>query len=86
MLYALITAENEESLAFHRKMGYETKVEFCNCGYKFNRWLGLIWMEKRIKIVQSPSAFPTSWPVIVQGAKSFSNILDNLSISYLQEI
>ena len=86
VLYALITAENEESLAFHRKMGYETKVEFCNCGYKFNRWLGLIWMEKRIKIVQSPSAFPTSWPVIVQGAKSFSNILDNLSISYLQEI
>ena len=86
VLYALITAENEESLAFHRKMGYETKVEFCNCGYKFNRWLGLIWMEKRIKIVQFPSAFPTSWPVIVQGAKSFSNILDNLSISYLQEI
>ena len=81
MLYALITAENEESLAFHRKMGYETKVEFCNCGYKFNRWLGLVWMEKRIKSPQSPEYFPTPWCTIVQGAKTFSNILDNLSIS-----
>ena len=86
VLYALITSENAESIAFHAKTGYEKSVEFPNCGYKFNRWLGLIWMEKRIKIVQSPSAFPTPWPAIVQGAKSFSNILDNLSIPYLQEI
>ena len=81
VLYALITAENEESLAFHRKMGYETKVEFCNCGYKFNRWLGLIWMEKRIKIVQSPSGFPAPWRSIVQDAERFTNILDSLSLS-----
>ena len=86
VLYALITSENAESIAFHAKTGYKKSVEFPNCGYKFNRWLGLIWMEKRIKIVQSPSAFPTPWPAIVQGAKSFSNILDNLSIPYLQEI
>ena len=86
VLYALITAENAESIAFHEKMGYETKALFSNCGYKFNRWLGLIWMEKRTKIVQKPSDFPTSWRVIVQDAKSFSNILDNLSIPYLQEI
>ena len=86
VLYALITSENRESIVFHTKTGYERKVDFPNCGYKFNRWLGLIWMEKRIKIVQSPSAFPTPWPAIVQDAKSFSNILDNLSIPYLQEI
>jgi phosphinothricin acetyltransferase len=86
VLYALITSENRESIAFHAKTGYERKVDFPNCGYKFNRWLGLIWMEKRIKIVQSPSAFPTPWPAIVQDAKSFSNILDNLSIPYLQEM
>ena len=86
VLYALITSENRESIVFHKKTGYERKVDFPNCGYKFNRWLGLIWMEKRIKIVQSPSAFPTPWSEIVQDAKSFSNILDNLSIPYLQEI
>ena len=82
-IYALITAENESSIRFHQKMGYETTAEFPNCGFKFNRWLGLIWMEKRIKTVYSPSTFPKPWPAIVQGAKSFSNILDNLSLSYL---
>lgn len=81
VLYALITSENAGSLAFHKKMGYETKVEFSNCGYKFNRWLGLVWMEKRIKSPQSPEGFPTPWNVIVQDVKRISNILDNLSIS-----
>ena len=81
VLYALITAENAASIAFHKKMGYETKVEFSNCGYKFNRWLGLIWMEKRIKSAESPEGFPTPWNAIVQDAKRISNILDNLSIS-----
>ena len=81
VLYALITSENSASIGFHEKMGYETKVDFPNCGYKFDRWLGLIWMEKRIKIVHSPSGFPGSWLSIVQDAESFGNILDSLSLS-----
>ena len=80
VLYALITSENTESIAFHRKMGYETRVDFPNCGYKFNRWLGLVWMEKRIKIVHSPSGFPFACKSIVQDAKTFCNILDSLSL------
>ena len=80
VLYALITAENESSIRFHQKMGYETTAEFPNCGFKFNRWLGLIWMEKRIKTVHSPNAFPKPWPAIVQDAKTFRNILDSLSL------
>ena len=83
LLYALITAENSPSIGFHQRMGYETKAEFPNCGYKFNRWLGLIWMEKRIKSVQSPSGFPVPWSRIVQDVERISDILDNLSISYL---
>ena len=81
VLYALITAENTASIAFHEKMGYETKVEFSNCGYKFSQWLGLIWMEKRIKSPESPEGLPTPWKAIVQDVKRISNILDNLSIS-----
>ena len=81
VLYALITAENQESLRFHKKMGYLHKVEFCNCGFKFNRWLGLVWMEKRIKIVETPSAFPRPWLSIVQDAERFRNILGSLSLS-----
>jgi len=80
VLYALITSENASSLAFHEKMGYVAKVDFPNCGYKFDRWLGLTWMEKRIKIVHSPSGFPRPWRSIVQDAKTFRNILDTLSL------
>ena len=81
LLYALITSENKDSIDFHRKMAYEMKVDFPNCGYKFGRWLGLVWMEKRLKIVHSPNGFPVPWLAVVQGAESFSNILDNLSLS-----
>ena len=81
MLYALITAENTASIRFHEKNGYKFSVEFPNCGYKFGRWLGLVWMEKPIKIVQSPSGFPKPYSAIVQDAKTFSNILDSLSLS-----
>ena len=81
MLYALITAENTASIRFHEKNGYKFSVEFPNCGYKFGRWLGLVWMEKPIKIVQSPSGFPKPYLAIVQDAKTFSNILDSLSLS-----
>ena len=81
VLYALITAENSDSIAFHRKMGYELRVNFPDCGFKFGRWLGLVWMEKRLEIVHSPSAFPRPSSAIVQDAETFSNILDSLSLS-----
>jgi phosphinothricin acetyltransferase len=81
VLYALITSENTESIGFHQKNGYKIQADFPNCGFKFGRWLGLTWMEKRIKIVHSPSAFPRSWQTIVQDAETFSNILDSLSLS-----
>ena len=81
VLYALICAENRESVRFHEKMGYVLRAEFPDCGFKAGRWLGLIWMEKRLKIVESPSAFPRSWLSIVQDAERFANILDSLSLS-----
>ena len=81
VLYALITEENRESLRFHEKNGYLHRALFPDCGFKFDRWLGLVWMEKRLKIVHSPSAFPKPWLSIVQDAERFMNILDSLSLS-----
>ena len=81
VLYALITAENTASIGFHEKHGYKLQADFPDCGFKFGRWLGLVWMEKRLKIVHSPSAFPCPWQSIVQDAETFSNILDSLSLS-----
>ena len=81
VLYALITEENRESVRFHEKMGYLHRAQFPDCGFKHGRWLGLFWMEKRLKIVHSPSAFPCPWLSIVQDAERFNDILDNLSLS-----
>ena len=79
--YALVCSENQRSLDFHEKAGYIRRAELPECGYKFNRWLGLIWMEKRLKIVGNPSGFPVSWLSIVQKIENFTDILDNLSLS-----
>jgi len=37
-----------DSQIFHRQMGFEPVGTFHNCGYKFNRWYNMVWMEKQI--------------------------------------
>ena len=81
VLYSLITSENEASVRFHEKCGYRVRAEFPDIGYKFGRWLGLFWLEKRLKAVEIPSKMPTPWPVLMQDAQKISNILDTLSLS-----
>ena len=80
VLYAIVTAENARSVRFHEKMGYSVRGELPACGWKFGRWIGVIWLEKRLKIVQTPSNFPVPWTEVVQDAKNFSHILDSLSL------
>ncbi len=80
VLYAIVTAENARSRRFHEKLGYTLRAELPACGWKFDRWVGVIWLEKRLKIVQTPSNFPVPWMEVVQGAKNFSHILDSLSL------
>ena len=80
VLYALITQENTRSLRFHEKLGYREMVLFPDCGFKFGRWLGLIWMEKRLKIVEIPTSYPTPWSTIIENAQNFGGILDILSL------
>ena len=81
VLYALITQENMGSLRFHERRGYRFSVLFPDCGFKFGRWLGLIWMEKRLKSVEIPSNPPTPWESIRQNPQKISDILDTLSLS-----
>lgn len=81
VLYALICAENAPSLRFHEKFHYTFSVHFPDCGFKFGRWLGLIWMEKRLKSVEIPSKTPIPWLSIRQDTQKISDILDNLSLS-----
>lgn len=36
------------SVRFHARLGYEMVARFHSCGYKFNRWYDMVWMEKII--------------------------------------
>ena len=80
-IYALITAENTNSVAFHKKNGYILRAELPDAGLKFGRWIGVVWMDKTADFVDIPSSFPTPWSAIMQGGQSFSDILDILSLS-----
>ena len=39
---------NNNSAQFHAHLGYTEIGRFHKCGYKFNRWYDMIWMEKFI--------------------------------------
>ena len=38
----------KNSVEFHEHLGYSMVGEFHKCGYKFNRWYNMVWMEKII--------------------------------------
>lgn len=81
VIYSLITTENKGSRLFHEKLGYTLTAEFPNCGYKFGRWLGIVWMEKRSNTVELPTNPPVSWRMIVENDRKFQGFLDTLSLS-----
>lgn len=64
--YALVTSENRRSLAFHEKMGYTVRADFPDCGYKLGRWVGVVWMEKRLNPVENVRNKPECWLSIGQ--------------------
>lgn len=39
---------SDNSIGFHRHMGYRMVGRFEKCAYKFNRWYDMVWMEKWI--------------------------------------
>lgn len=55
-LYACITEPRDQddlyvtdgSILFHEKMGYAPAGRFFGCGYKFDAWYSVVWMEKQI--------------------------------------
>ena len=55
-VFACITYPNEKSENFHKKFGFETVAHFHQCGFKFNQWHDVIWMEKRIGNDQYPAS------------------------------
>ena len=81
MLYALITGENQGSVAFHEKLGYTFAGKLRTAGYKMGRWCDVFWLEKQLQIVDNSMDFPTKWSVIGQDNQKIRDILYNLSLS-----
>jgi len=44
------------SIRFHERMGYRLTGTFPKCGYKFGRWYGMVWMEKRLVPADAPES------------------------------
>ena len=81
VIYAIITSENQPSIAFHQALGYTKCAEFPNCGVKFGRRLGTVWLEKRMQPEHTPQASPKGYLSLVDSDKKLKNILDILSLS-----
>jgi phosphinothricin acetyltransferase len=43
-----IDANNQNSIEFHQQFGFEIVGRMNEVGYKFDRWLDLVWMQKTI--------------------------------------
>lgn len=61
VVYALVTGENAASVRFHEALGYRQTAFFPKCGYKFGRWYGVYWLEKRLGEGENPERLPVSW-------------------------
>lgn len=81
VLYAIVTDENEGSIAFHRALGYAQVAHIPDCGWKFGRHLGIVYLEKRANFVHSPSEKPALWCEFVENDGNISRILDILPLS-----
>lgn len=79
--YALITSENQISLAFHEALGYRYVADMKQQGYKHGRWLGVVWMEKVLNLLENPDKFPIPLTEIVKDNRNLQDILDNLPLS-----
>ena len=81
MLFALITGENLESVAFHEKLGYTVSGKMQTAGYKMGRWCSVFWMEKQLQVVENPVEFPRKWHAFRQDDQKNCDILYSLSLS-----
>lgn len=79
-LYACIADTDEEdpyltkdSILFHQRLGYRQVGKFTQCGYKFNRWYNIIWVEKQIQIHTVPP----------ENIKPFEEIRKTVETQYL---
>ena len=55
--YALISAPNPPSEAFHEKLGFDRLALFPQMGYKIGGWWDILWMGKLLNPLDAPAPF-----------------------------
>lgn len=50
LMVGCIDAENKISIHLHQKCGFSTAGTLHKAGYKFNKWLDLVFMEKELNV------------------------------------
>ena len=81
VLYAIVTDENDSSIAFHLATGYTQVAHLKNCAWKFGKNIGIVYLEKRGGFVSCPSKTPTPWRVFVENDGKIATILDKFTLS-----
>ena len=62
-MYAVIALPNEASVALHRRFGFNQVGVFESTGFKFGRWLDIIWMHHRIDGALNPAVHGLPTPI-----------------------
>ena len=86
VLYAIITDDNEPSLAFHKALGYQYLAHFPRCGYKMDKWYGITWLEKRLDSVEMPMESPTLFPEFVKIDQNLCNFSAKIPLCEKEKI
>ena len=82
VIYALVTTENIHSIDFHQRRGYRQVAVMPDCGVKFGRWVGIVYLEKRANIVDIPIVSPYAWSEFVENDRNFLENLGIFPLSY----
>jgi L-amino acid N-acyltransferase YncA len=54
-----VDASNEASLCLHQALGFEQVAHFKQVGYKFDRWLDLVFFQRNLESSAEKSALET---------------------------
>ena len=67
----------KDSLRFHERMGYSVIGEFHDCGYKFDTWYSVLWMEKMLGPHTSDAPEPRAFSELSE-SELIRNALGNI--------
>jgi phosphinothricin acetyltransferase len=56
--FAGVTLPNDPSVRLHRSVGFMTLGTYHSVGFKFGRWLDVMWLERRLRPADSAPAEP----------------------------